>query len=112
MSIGYYLCWFVLPVLLGCCASAYLTSLLCRLTRHRRRIVRWYFGLVGAIGAGTLAVLFICLGLFLSRGEMSGFDFVEFLGSIFIWVTAFAVVPGLVVTRFYRRRYGDAEHVT
>jgi len=66
--------------------------------------VRWYFGLVGAVGASIVAILFICLGLFLPRGAMSGFDPVGFLGYIFIWVTAFAVVPGLLVTRFYRRK--------
>ena len=112
MSVRYYLCWFVLPIALTSCASAYLTSLVCRLARWRHRVVRWYFALVGAVGASIVAILFICLGLFLPRGAMSGFDSVGFLGSIFIWVTAFAVVPGLLVTRFYRRKkYGDAEHV-
>ena len=74
--------------------------------------MRWYFGLVGAIGASILAILFICLGLFLPRGEMSGFDPVGFLESIFTWWAVSAVAPGLLVTRFYRKKkYGDADNV-
>lgn len=74
MSINYYLCWFALPILLTSCASAYLTGLLCRFAQRRHWRARLYFGFIGALGAGTLAVLFIWLGLSISPGEIGKFD--------------------------------------
>jgi hypothetical protein len=105
MSISYYLCWFALPIFLTCCASAYLTGLLCRFAQRRHWSVRLYFGFIGALAAGTLAVLFIWLGLSIPHGEIGKIDEGAFYRFMFLRVSACALVPAFVVAWYYRRRF-------
>ena len=102
---NFILCWQVLPILLTCCASTYLTSLLCRLAKWRHRSVRLYFSFLGAFGAGVLAVLFVWLGLTIPRGEVGNFEASAFLGSMFLEVAGCALVPAFAVAWFHRRRH-------
>jgi hypothetical protein len=64
-----------------------------------------YFGFIGAVGAGTLTVLFIWLGLAIAHGEIGKIDEAAFLLSIFLRVSACALVPAFVVAWYYRRRF-------
>lgn len=98
MSISYYLCWFVLPILLTGCASAYLTGLICRFATWRHWKVRLYFGIIGAVVAGTLTGLFAWLGLH----GVGKIDEREFFQSMFLRVIPFALPAALVVAWRYK----------
>src|SRR6266705_4240561 len=100
----YYICWFVLPIVLTCCASAYLASLVCPFALWRHWSVRWYFGFVGAIWSSVLALLFIRLGLSLHPGEIGKIDEGEFFVSMFIRLSVFALAPALLVVWYYLRK--------
>jgi peptidoglycan biosynthesis protein MviN/MurJ (putative lipid II flippase) len=111
VSIRYYLCWFVLPIALTGCVSAYVTSLGCRFARKRHKKCPWRVAVFSALTAGLVTVLFIWLGLSLPPGEMIDVDPVEFYGTVFVWVTSFALAPALLVWWYYRRNLKDAEHM-
>ena len=103
MSIRDYMCWEMLPIVLTCCTSAYLTSLLCRFAQWRHWKLRLGFGFIGAIGAVSLTALFVWLGLSIQHGAV-GQIVEEYLRSRLLVVSAFALAPALLVAWYYRRR--------
>ena len=104
----YYVRWVVLPLLLTCCAGAYLTTLFCRFAEWRGWRVRWVFGFLAAAAAGVLTILFIWLGVSLQPGANGVNDEGEFCRSVFIRVSAPALVPALFEVWHYRRRIRNA----
>ena len=108
LMILYYIRWVMLPILLTCCASAYLTTLLCRFAEGRGRRVWWVFGFLATAAAGVLTVLFIWLGVSLQHGANGVNDEVGFCVSVFIRVSVPALVPALFVIWYYRRRIRNA----
>jgi hypothetical protein len=91
----YYILWVVLPFLLTCCASAYLTTLLCRFAKWRGWRAHDPFHLAG----------FFPWTWWSKIGKT---DEGEFLRSVFIRVSAPALVPALFVVWHYRRRIRNA----
>ena len=96
--------WYVPPFFLTCCASAYLTLLLCRYAKRRHWNLRLGSGFIGAIGVGTLTVLVNWLAYIPHEhfiGPWHGSSF----GSLFLQVSAIALAPALVVAWYYQRRF-------
>ena len=100
----------VLPYVLFAAVGAHITRLFCRSAHSRHKRVPWSLGFLGAIGAGTFAVIFMGLTLFLALGEIRTDRETYILGVIFIRAFGFALIPALLVASYYRRHFRDVEH--
>jgi hypothetical protein len=95
--------WYVPPIYLTCCASAVLTLLFCRYAKRRHWNLRLGSGFIGAIGVGTLTVLVNWLA-YIPHEHFIGPRHGSF-GHLFLWVSACALAPALVVAWYYQRRF-------
>jgi hypothetical protein len=104
---------FLITILLIFSASAYVTSIPCRVLLARHRRAGWYLGFVGAVAVGILTVLVIYQGdvFHPDRWERGKAPLEILMLMAFGFSSAIGLVPAFLVVGHYRRRFRDEKPV-